>query len=224
MKLKGIIRNIAKKIVREIIYPIHCRMIRRRYGRIDDLTILGINCIAGEIYNVFGCQFKTPTVNMAIEDDNFIKLCKNPDHYFSVDAEPYIENYIEPNTNGATFPLIKVDDIVIRAIHYENCAQACECWNRRRTRVTSKRCIVANTWDLHDNRDLINELLAIDIPKVIYTDMQEFLGRKEFIVLNDKVYYKDQRGKVRPELAYLYWYSWRFEHVFPSIYKWLKSI
>ena len=45
----------------------------RRQNKNTDFTIISQNCIGGVIYANLGLEFRTPTINMFIEDENFVK-------------------------------------------------------------------------------------------------------------------------------------------------------
>lgn len=54
---------------------------RRRNKNVNP-TIISQNCIGGVIYSDLGLKFSSPTINMFIEDNDFVKLAENPRQYF----------------------------------------------------------------------------------------------------------------------------------------------
>ena len=63
------------------------RKIMQKRNKNMDFTIIAQNCIGGVIYSDLGLQFLSPTINMFIEDENFVKLVENLEYYFSISAE-----------------------------------------------------------------------------------------------------------------------------------------
>lgn len=54
----------------------------RRRNKNVNATIISQNCIGGVIYSDLGLKFSSPTINMFIEDNDFVKLAENPRQYF----------------------------------------------------------------------------------------------------------------------------------------------
>lgn len=114
---------------------------------------------------MLGLPFMSPTVNMFIEDEYFVKLTENPEYYLTV--EPY---KIKESSNGRRCPVIGLDDIELCCLHYKSCDEAIEFWNRRKTRVDFNRILViANSWNMHGNKELMQRVLNCGYPSIVYT-------------------------------------------------------
>lgn len=100
--------------------------------RNKDITLLSQNCIGGVLYSEYGLRFQSPTINMFIENENFVKLVENFEYYMSITAEPITDCYIDPIDEKVKYPKIKVDDISICCLHYKDCEEAIEAWERRK--------------------------------------------------------------------------------------------
>ncbi len=102
-----------------------------RYDRIrlknKDFTILCPNCIGGNIYHRLGLQFLTPTINMFMSQDDFIKVIKKPLYYLNGDL-----SFVSTNKG---FPVAKIYDITINFNHDSVQEEAAEKWYRRRKRI-----------------------------------------------------------------------------------------
>ena len=191
IKLQKLIRKIERKNYKNKI---------QRKNKNKDFTIISQNCIGGVIYNDLGLEFKTPTINLFIEDENFIKLCENPKHYFSIDAEPKIEDYVDPIDNRIHYPKIKVDDIEICCLHYKDCNSAVESWNRRRKRVNfDNMYIIANTWNLHNKKELVERLNKLKYKKIIFST-KECNVEGTFLLPGD-IWKLDERSIARPNIT-----------------------
>lgn len=138
---------------------------------------------------------------MFIEDENFVKLAENPQHYLSVEAKPLIETYADPIDPSIKYPKIVIDDIEICCLHYSTCREAIDAWERRKKRVNfDKIYVIGNSWNLHGNRELINRLCNIDYPVVIFTLESEVINEK-CIGLPGNFWTLDKRGIVRPNIT-----------------------
>lgn len=143
--------------------------------------------------------FQSPTINLFIEDEDFVKLVENPKYYFSIEPVPYIEQYIEPMDSTIKYPLIKVGDIVIHCRHYENCKEAIEAWDRRRKRIDYDNIyIIATDWNLHNKEGLIDRIEESNYPKVIFTYKR--YNKINCVHLKGEKWKIDNRGLVRPAI------------------------
>lgn len=165
-----------------------------------DFTLITQNCIGGVIYDDLGMQFSSPTINMFIEDDNFVKLVENLEHYMSIKPKKVTDCYVDPIDNNIKYPIIKIDDIKINCLHSKDCKQAIEDWERRRKRINLDNVIViANSWNLHENKKLIERIGRIKYKKVIFT--YKDYNKKYCIPLKGDFWKVDERGIVRPNLT-----------------------
>lgn len=192
-------KSIITRIVLKITPHIYNRFYRRR-NRKRNITLLSQNCIGGVLYHMLGLPFNSPTINMFIEDENFVKLAENPEHYFSVDAEPFEERHIDSMDESLVYPIIKVDDIILCCQHYKNCADAVTAWNKRRLRVDINNLFVIGcSWNLHENDEYVRRIDALPYPKVIFTT--EPFQYPSCIRLNGTKYKRDAYGVVKPALT-----------------------
>lgn len=65
------LKKIYRKVLRYNIVKKYKKNIQNK-----NFTIISSNCIGGLIYHDLGMQFKSPTINMYIKANDFIKLCK----------------------------------------------------------------------------------------------------------------------------------------------------
>lgn len=165
-----------------------------------DFSLITQNCIGGVIYDDLGLQFTSPTINMFIEDDNFVKLVENLEHYMKIKPKKVTDCYVDPIDNNIKYPIIKIDDIKINCLHYRDCNQAIEDWERRKKRINFDNIIViANSWNLHENKKLIERIGRIKYKKIIFT--YKDYNKKYCIPLKEDFWKIDERGIVRPNLT-----------------------
>lgn len=193
----------------------------RRKNHNHDFTIICQNCLAGIIYSQLGMKFLSPTINMFIEDENFIKLVYNFKHYMSVEPEAITDRYVDPIDPNVVYPKIKIDDIEVCCLHYRDCDEAIEAWNRRRVRVNFKNVfVIGNAWNMHFRRDLIDRLCSNPYKTVVFT--LEDYSYENCLKLPEIAggWRIDKRGVLRPDImsrmphSYLMYYEKFFDFVF----------
>lgn len=187
--------EISEKIKRKARYFSY-----RTKNKNKDFTLVCQNCLGGVIYSFLDLPFMSPTINMFIEDENFVKLAEDPVHYLSVPAEPYIDKYVDPIDPSIVYPKIRVDDIEICCLHYKDCAEAVDAWERRRKRANlSNIYILGNSWNLHENEDLIRRVAAVPYPSVVLTVKE--MNIPGCLKLRGDFWKTDARGIVRPNIT-----------------------
>ena len=190
-------KKLFQKIIVKITAPLYNKKIRKHNNE-SDVTLISQNCVGGVLYHMLGLQFSSPTINMFIEDENFVRLVENPYHYFSIDAKPFNEHYVDKA--GYEYPVIQVDDILLCCMHYKNCQEAIDAWNKRRLRVNyDKMFVISCSWNLHERDDLVKRVSEIPYPKVIFTT--ENFNYPQYIKLQGSIWKKDIDGAVRPNLT-----------------------
>lgn len=172
----------------------------REEGPTKPFTIISQNCIGGVIYNDLGMEFISPTINMFIEDENFVKLVENLEHYMVVKPKPLLECYVDPIDNKVRYPKILIDDIELCCLHYRNCGEAIDAWERRKKRIVWDNIfVIGNSWNLHGSIKLIERLCNTSYKMAIFvTDKIDF---KECIRLPGDFWKLDQRGIIRPNIT-----------------------
>ena len=79
-----------------------------------DFTIISSHCAGGTIYHDMGIPFLTPTVNLAIDGDDFCTFCENLEYFLSLELKPY-------RTDSVDYPVGRLGgDVEIRFIHYNS--------------------------------------------------------------------------------------------------------
>ncbi len=173
----------------------------RKRNNNTDFTLIAQNCIGGVIYSDLGLTFRSPLINMFVEDENFIKLAENPMLYFNLNPEPITNCYIDPADSNIKYPKISVGDIEICCLHYNNCSEAIDSWNRRVARVNYDNIyIIGNSWNLHNNMELIKRLCQVQYPTALFTIGVDNINEK-CIPLNEDIWKLDKRGIPRPNIT-----------------------
>ena len=108
---------------------------------LSNSVIICNNCIGGFLYSDFSQEFLSPTINLQIEAEGFLKLCANLEEYL---GEELIEDKNPENEkifkkwNTHPFPIAHLKDIKIFFQHYNSFPEAKSCWEKRSARMLEK--------------------------------------------------------------------------------------
>lgn len=94
---------------------------------IERFSIISSNCIGGVIYHRLHKYFLSPTINLYIKNDDFIKFATNLEYYISLPL-------VFEDTEYA-FPVARLDDIYIYFNHYHSADEARNKWEERKKRI-----------------------------------------------------------------------------------------
>lgn len=112
-------------------------------------TIISCNCIGGILYHELGLKFTSPTINLYMNCEDFIKFCENLKYYLSLQITSY-NGPIERD-----YPLGKLGDLTIYFVHYSNLEEAIKKWNERKKRIDWNKIFIIAT----DRDGCTNQLL-----------------------------------------------------------------
>ena len=117
----------------------------RRKANVDSCVILCNNCIGGFLYNDYGMRFDSPTVNLQLSYEDFLKFAANVDYYLQQDIvemkDASMEIYKKFHCEEGAFPIGQIDDIKVYFQHYTSFDSAVAAWERRKRRYYD--CIIA---------------------------------------------------------------------------------
>lgn len=115
-----------------------CRHMVRHKLDLSNSIILCNNCIGGFLYHDFSQKFQSPTINLQIEADGFLRMCSNLEEYME---KPLIE-YDSPDNaklfaewNTHPFPIGYLGDVKIFFQHYHSFEEAKNAWEKRSKRM-----------------------------------------------------------------------------------------
>ena len=128
------------RTIRKILSPF-----RRANLRNTSFSILSNNCWGGVVYDIFGLQYRTPTIGLYFFSSDYIKFLSRIDYYLSLEARP-----ITIQESRHRDELIKrkhcfigiIDDVELIFVHYKNAEEGCLKWNKRRQRVNFNNLLV----------------------------------------------------------------------------------
>lgn len=128
----------------------------------NDFTIFSCNCIGGVVYNSLGVQFRSPTINLYMNCEDFIRFCEMPERYLSADFLPYI------GKEKKAYPMAYLDDLVLHLVHYSSFEEGRDAWERRKKRVNLNNTFLVATDRDGFNSELSKRFDALPYPKVLF--------------------------------------------------------
>jgi len=110
---------------------------KRRRLKNRDFTILSSNCNGTFMYYDMGLRYLTPTVNLSMSMDDFVKMAGNPKWYME---QEFTELEQE---NG--YPTGQLGDIKIYFVHYKTFEEGVRKWEERKKRINWENLFLVGT-------------------------------------------------------------------------------
>ena len=119
-----------------------CARYRKNFHN-PGVSVISMNCNGGILLHDLGMEFCTPTVNLFIRAEDFIKFCENLDHYLAIDE--MVECRDPAVIEDRTYPIAYLGDITLFLVHYKSVAEAQQKWNERKMRICRDNIVIMNT-------------------------------------------------------------------------------
>lgn len=160
------------RLVRSIRSYMFCRGMRWRV-RARNFTIITNNCIGSLLYKQLGMRFLSPTINIAIEDDeDYFAFCKDLRYYTACPLCDVSAEMRMPNPVGRLVPQDETHRPVdLSFVHYPTFAAAADRWVTRVERINYEKLVFIYTG-----------LPEADIPRNLLADFETLPGLKLFIL------------------------------------------
>lgn len=112
---------------------------RRRLRRLKnrDFTIIASNCNGSFLYYDLGLQYRTPTVNLAIDMDDFVRMAEN--------LRQYMEEELVEVKGESGCPVGLLGDVRIRFVHYATFEEGRMKWEERKKRINWDNLFIVGT-------------------------------------------------------------------------------
>lgn len=132
MSVKSIVRHLVRNY-----NPISFTVLRkmRREIRNTSVSLLCPDCMGGILFHDLGMQFRSPTVNLMLDQRDFVKFVLRMDHYL----EQEFHFFKHPIHNC---PCAALDDITVHFTHYSDPDQAVQKWRERAERLDRNNLFV----------------------------------------------------------------------------------
>lgn len=160
------IKTIIKKILSKI-WNANRKKVNSYYTKNitnSDFTIFSCNCTGGVLYHDLGRQFISPTINLYMPCEDFIKFCENPKKYLELEMKEYTGNV------KRDYPIATLGDLTLFLVHYKTIEEAREKWNQRNQRINWDNIFVVGTNRDGFNQELSDRFDALQYPKVLFTN------------------------------------------------------
>ena len=154
-------------------------------------SILTNYCIGGVIYHDLGMKFLSPTINMYIYPDDFIKMVNNIQHYLRAEL-------VEDINNQNRFPVGILDDIKIYFVHYSSFSESIDAWERRKQRINFDNLFI-----------MMNEkVVCFEDDKKSRCCSDETFKNFERLPYENKIFFtRDKKYRKVANFAYLKYYA-----------------
>ncbi|MCI6995625.1 MAG: DUF1919 domain-containing protein [Eubacterium sp.] len=167
------LKRVSNRIKNDVWKKEHEKLnqINRKRFHNQDVSIISMNCTGGILSHDLGIQFRSPTVNMFMRAEAFVKFCENLEHYLSV--ERFVECNDPQIIEDRTYPVVWLDDILLFLVHYHSVEEAQLKWDERKARVNWDNIVIINT-----DREGMTEVLKdrfekLPYPKVMFTHLPD---------------------------------------------------
>lgn len=100
---------------------------KRKRLRNKDFTILASDCNGTFMYHDMGLPFLSPTINLTIEMNDFVKMIENLEWYMKQDVVELQGDY--------AYPTGSLGDIRINFLHYKSFEEGALKWKERKERI-----------------------------------------------------------------------------------------
>lgn len=146
-----------------------------------DISLISQQCIGGVIYHDMEMQFLSPTINLYLESQDFLKLVENLTFYMEIPIKIKKENDLI---------IGYLNDIKIIFLHYNEEEKAKEKWEERKKRIKwDKIFVICTDRDGFDNK-CFERFKKLKYPKALITRNEEWKN-EEFCVYLEK--YKNDK-------------------------------
>lgn len=137
----------------------------------ENACIFSSNCNGGIISHDLGLRFLSPTVNLFMRAEDFIKFCENPEYYLSIDE--MVECRDEKVVGNRTYPVAFLGDLTLFLVHYSSVKAAQEKWNERKKRIDPNNIVIMNTDREGMTDELKDRFERLPYRKVMFTHLPD---------------------------------------------------
>lgn len=150
--------------------------INKRKARLKnhDFTIISNTCVGGVMTHFVGEQFRSPTVNLIIWEEQFLAFCKHLKEYADCPVERLTEeeekkfaamSYPKGVLRGGELP-----DVFLLFVHYKSFEEAKQKWEERYKRINYDNLYIVMDRGIEAHDEILDEFNALPYEhKVIFT-------------------------------------------------------
>ena len=150
---------------------------RRSKLKNHTFSIISNTCIGGVIAHAVGEQFRSPTVNLVIYEEDFLTFCENLRAYSTCPLEPADAALSEKM--GYPVGILRgreagLPDITVYFVHYKAFAEARAVWVRRFRRINYDDLFFLMDRGMDARPEILDRFHALPYPnKVFFTHLED---------------------------------------------------
>lgn len=159
-----------RDVARNLEWAAHKRRKRKRLKN-NEFSIISSNCIGTFMYYDMELPYLSPTINLSIGMNDFVKMAEN--------LRWYMEQELMQGETNEVCPVGLLGDVEIRFIHYKTFEEAVWKWNERKKRINWDNLFIAGAEKDGCTYETIRRFEQLPYKnKVIFTRMRypEFLS------------------------------------------------
>ena len=146
---------------------------------VENISFISQNCIGGIIYHDMEQKFLTPTINLYLMANDFVKFVENLEYYLNQELIML---------DGTEVVTGKIDDLEIYFLHYHSNEEALNKWNDRKQRINFEKIFVIQTDRDGFDDDTFTRFKRLSYPKALITGNEKWKDEEVVIYLSQ---YKD---------------------------------
>ena len=152
-------------------------LLRRHRLKNRSFSIISNTCIGGVITHAVGEQFRSPTVNLVIYEEDFLTFCENLRAYSTCPLEPADAALSEKM--GYPVGVLRggeagLPDITVYFVHYKAFAEARAVWVKRFARVNYEDLFFLMDRGMDARPEILDRFHALPYPhKVFFTHLED---------------------------------------------------
>ena len=114
------------------------------------LSVFSRQCFGGCISNLLGLPFRSPFVNLWLNEKEFLRFLHAPKVY--LEEEPHFEKLNEPSKEAPDgYPVFSLGNILLNMSHYRDKDEALAKWLERKTRINWYNLIAITFTEREEN-------------------------------------------------------------------------
>lgn len=165
--------------------------------RNENFTIICNNCFGGYLYHDLGLQFLTPTINLMIRAEDYIKFLENLEFYLDCEIT---DGGIFDASYGGVIGILN-NEIKINGIHYETFEELKSKWNERKKRVNFNNIFIIGSYRDGCTDELVERFCALPYKNKVFFSHKEINCDNSECVVKMKLPKSAQRVPVADTMA-----------------------